>query len=86
MNRLTPKQANLLRELRKQLNDAVNSIAHVAGVLDTSCPHDEGYDDECPVCTLARRLHPTATLADAVTDDLDRFLLNGPHPEEKPRA
>lgn len=87
VKRLTGKQAETLRQIRKRAYELLRGIDEMKGPLALGCNHGNGemdmtMEDDCPMCRLFRVLFLGEEVMELFCLRLDFYLERGPFPEE----
>lgn len=81
---LTDAQAAMLRDRRKQMLAAVNTVSDFASLTCDACPHvEDEQPDTCPMCRLYRMFADASNALHGVPEVIDHALLRGPHPAKR---
>lgn len=77
---ITDEQAVFLREIRKGLASAIQTIQDKIKAVRAQCGHDE-HNQSCPICDIYAKVEPESYVENALPEfaaTIDAYLLRGP--------
>lgn len=85
MKTLTDEQADILRGMRSDSRHLIDLVRKLTFAVSSACEHRVTDDPDCPVCRVYRPLADADRDLHDLPDDIDTYLMNGPHPAARSR-
>lgn len=85
MRELTHAEADVLKQFRRRITEANNTMADISSVTRRLCGHLTSNKNKCPVCKLWKKFCDLSFLTSSVASDLDFYLERVPQVEFKRR-